>query len=88
MIGQNPKAEVALFFLSAEIGKKNISFENRDRRERRGESHAKLRAKRQSWDFPDSSWGDKMNWNCRQNSGEKWKESWTKKITDAFKPKL
>ena len=33
MIGQNPKAEVALFS-SAEIGIKNIRFEDRDHRER------------------------------------------------------
>ena len=45
MIGQNPKAEVALF-PSAEIGKKNISFEDRCRRVQMGESHAKIRAKK------------------------------------------
>ena len=47
MIGQNPKAEVTPFS-SAEIGIKNISFENGGRRERTGESHAKLQAKKQS----------------------------------------
>ena len=47
MIGQKPKAEVAPFS-SAEIGIKNISFEGGGRRERTGESHAKLRAKKQS----------------------------------------
>ena len=35
MIGKNPKAEVALF-LSVEIGIKNISFEERCRREQMG----------------------------------------------------
>ena len=45
MIGQNPKVEVAPFS-SAEIGKKNISFQDRDRHEQIGESHAKLRVKK------------------------------------------
>ena len=36
MIGQNPKAEVAPFS-SAEIGKKNISFEERCRCEQMGQ---------------------------------------------------
>ena len=47
MIGQNPKADVAPF-LSADIGIKNLVFEGGGRRERTGESHAKLRAKKQS----------------------------------------
>ena len=78
MIGQNPKNGSSFFSSSAEIEKKQISFEDRDRRERTGESHAKLRAKKQNRGFQDSSWYDKMNWNCRQNSGEKRKESWTR----------
>ena len=47
MIGQNPKAEVAPFS-SAEIEKKEISFEDGGHRERTGESHTKLRAKKQN----------------------------------------
>ena len=54
MIGQNSKAEVASFS-SAEIRKKKISFEDRCRREQMGESHAKLRAKKQNRYFQDSS---------------------------------
>ena len=54
MIGQNPKTEVASFS-SAEIEKKEISLVNRGRREQTGESHAKLRAKKQSRGFQDSS---------------------------------
>ena len=68
MISQNPKVEVAPFFSSAEIGIKNISFEDRCRREQMGESHAKIQAKKQNRDFQDSSWYDKMYWNCRRNS--------------------
>ena len=78
MIGQNPKAEVAPFS-SVDIGIKNISFEDRGRHEQMGKSHAKLRVKKQNRGFPDSSWCDKMNWNCRQNSGEKRKEFWTRR---------
>ena len=80
----NLKTEAAPFS-SAEIGDKEFSFEDRDRRQWTGKSHAKLRAKGQSRGFLDSSWCDKMNWNCRQNSGEKRKESWTRR-TGAFKP--
>ena len=39
MIGQNPKAEVASFFVGGNWDKE-ISFEDRCRREQIGESHA------------------------------------------------
>ena len=44
MIGQNPKAEVAPFFVSGNRDKE-ISFQGGDRHEQIGESHAKLRVK-------------------------------------------
>ena len=46
------KTEVAFFFVS-ESRKKEISFEDRGRRERTSESHAKLRAKKQSRVFSE-----------------------------------
>ena len=76
MIGQNPKAEVAPF-LSAEIGMKHGVFSTEVAVRRQG-SDAKIRAKKQSRGFQDSSWRDKMYWNSRQNSREKRKESWTR----------
>ena len=45
MIGQNPKAEVAPFFVCGNRDKE-ISFEDRYRHERMGESRAKLRVKK------------------------------------------
>ena len=85
MIGQNPQAEVAPFFVSGNRDKE-ISFEDRCRREQMGESRAKLRAKKQNRDFQDSSWGDKIYWNCRRNSRGKAERILDKRITDVFKP--
>ena len=45
MIGQNPKAEVAPFFVSGNRDKE-ISLVNGNRHERTGESHAKIRVKK------------------------------------------
>ena len=45
MIGQNPKAEVAHFFVGRNRDKE-ISFEDRDHNERMSESRAKLRVKK------------------------------------------
>ena len=66
MIGQNPKAEVAPFFVGGNRDKE-ISFEEKCRREQWGESSAKLRAKKQNRNFQANSWGDKIYWNCRRN---------------------
>ena len=46
MIGQNPKAEVAPFFVGGNRDKE-ISFQDGDRHEQIGESHAKLQVKKQ-----------------------------------------
>ena len=54
MIGQNPKAEVAPFFVGGNRDKE-ISFDDTCRREQMGKSRAKLRAKKQNLDFQDSS---------------------------------
>ena len=75
--GQNPKAGVAPFFVSGKRDK-GYQFWRQGLPWTDGESHAKLRVKKQNRGFQVSSWCDKMNWNCRQNSGEKWKESWTR----------
>ena len=50
MIGQNPKAEVAPFFVCGNRDKE-ISLVDRGRYERMGESYAKLRVKKrkESW---------------------------------------
>ena len=45
MIGQNPKAEVAPFFVGRNRDKE-ISFEDRDCHEQTGKSHTKLRVKK------------------------------------------
>ena len=85
MIGQYSIAEVAPFS-SAEMGIKNMSFEDRCRREQTGESHAKLQAKKQNQGFQDNYWCEKMYWNCHRNSRGKAERILDKKITDAFKP--
>ena len=54
MIGQNPKAEVAPSFVGGNRDKE-ISFEDRFRREQMDESRAGLRAKKLNRDFLDSS---------------------------------
>ena len=84
MIGQYSKAEVAPF--SSEEMDKEISFEDRCRREQTGESHAKLRAKKQNQSFQDSSWWDKIYWKCCRNSRGKAERILDKKIAAAFKP--
>ena len=47
MIGQNPKAEVAPFFIGGNRDKE-ISFQDGVRHERMGESYAKLRVKKRN----------------------------------------
>ena len=54
MIGQYPKAEVVPF-LSVEIGIRKLVLKDICHREQMGESHAKLRAKKQNRGFQDSS---------------------------------
>ena len=51
-----------------------------------GESHAKLGAKKQNRGFQDSSWCDRVYWNCRRNSRGKAERILDKGKTDAFKP--
>ena len=85
MIGQNPKAEVAPFS-SAEIEKKKeFSFQDGGRRERTGESHAKLRAKKQS-----RVSGQQLEWPYILKLSPKFRGKaeiiLDKKIIDAFKP--
>ena len=83
MIGQNPKVEVAPFFISGNRDKE-MSFEDRCHHEQMGESRARLRAKKLNRDFQDSSWGDKIYWNCRRKFPGK-SGKLLNKMTDAFK---
>ena len=78
MIGQYTKAEVAPFS-SAEIGIKNISLEDRCRREQMGESHAKLRAKKQNQDFRTVVEMIRCIETAAEIPREKRKESWTRR---------
>ena len=86
MIGQNPKAEVAPFFVDGNRDKE-ISFEDRDRHKWMGESRVKLRAKKQNRDFQDSSEVIRYIETVAKITGGKQKESWTRR-TYAFKSKL
>ena len=87
MIGQNPKAEVALFS-SAEIGIKNISFEDRCRREQRVNLMQKLRAKKQNRGFRTVVDVIRCIETAAEIPGEKRKESWTREDNRRLQSKL
>ena len=77
MIGQNPKTEVAPFS-SAEIGINNLVY--RTEVAVNGRANLMPNSRRRSRaGFQDNSWSDRMYGNCRRNSGEKRKESWTRR---------